>query len=276
VTLVVVAAACGSSDREVVAGPGDLGHIHDLVVDDGTVLVASHTGLYRIEGLDRAVLVGTEHHDLMSMTMDGSELLASGHPDLRFDEYRVEDRPPFLGLARSRDGGESWEVVDLLGDADFHALVPVDDGLYGAETSGRIWHLDADGAWVELGEVEARDLAVDPTDPSRQLAPDYDGVVRVSSDGAETWSVLDGSPTLLEIEWPASEVVLGVEQDGTIWAASSPELAWDRVAAGPAEVETFSVDHAGVWWVTVHGGAISRSDDQGTTWDDVYVPPTRP
>lgn len=53
--------ACSNDTGGRVAGPGELGHIHDLVIDeDGSLLVASHSGLYRIESIDRAVLVGSE------------------------------------------------------------------------------------------------------------------------------------------------------------------------------------------------------------------------
>ncbi|MFV1990369.1 MAG: hypothetical protein ACC652_06475, partial [Acidimicrobiales bacterium] len=42
----LLAAACGSTDAEIVAGQDDLGHIHDLAIDgDGQLLVASHSGL---------------------------------------------------------------------------------------------------------------------------------------------------------------------------------------------------------------------------------------
>ncbi len=280
VSLVVVvgllAAACGSGDSEFVAGAGDLGHIHDLVLDDGgQLLVASHSGLYRIEAADRAVLVGTERHDLMAMAaLDDGGLTAGGHPDLRAEEYRVEDRPPFLGLARSSNGGESWEVVDLLGDADFHALVPDGDGLFAAETSGRIWYLDAEGEWSQLGEVNARDLAIDPDDSDRQLAPDYEGSVWVSSDGAASWTRLRAGPSLLEVEWVDTTRILGADETGSIWATQRPEDPWVEIAVAPAGVETFYVDPSGSWWITVRGGAISRSDDQGSTWAQVYVPPT--
>ena len=181
----VLGACGGGSPEEFIAGPGDLGHIHDLALrDDGILLVASHSGLYQVEDERRAVRIGV-HHDLMSMTVlpDG-DLLASGHPNLLLEEFRVEDRPPFLGLARSTDGGENWDELELLGEADFHALVPTDAGLYAAETSGNIWFQDPNSGWSTLGAVDARDLALDPSDAQRQLAPDYDGMVWYSVDGA--------------------------------------------------------------------------------------------
>ena len=276
----ILASGCGSGDASTVARAGDLGHIHDLVLEaDGDLLVASHTGLYRIEGIDRAVLVGDEQHDLMAMAAQADALIASGHPNLLMERYQVEGRPPFLGLVRSNDSGESWEIVDLLGDADFHALAPTPTGLFAAETTGRIWFLDeTSGQWSQLGEVEARDLAVNPADPTQQLAPDYDAGVWASNDGAVTWTRLDTAPPLIEIEWESAQGIVGITVDGGVWVSDELEDAWTETAAFDSadEVETFYIDPDGNWWVTVHGGAIFHSTDAGATWDEAYDPPDRP
>jgi hypothetical protein len=276
--MALIAAACSSGTATVVAGAGALGHIHDLVLtEDGRLLAASHTGLYRIEDTDRAVLVGTEQHDLMAMTTDSDDaLLAGGHPDLRLEQYAVEGRLPFLGLARSTDGGETWAVGALLGITDFHALIPFAGELYGADVSGSIWRRDAAGEWSQLGEVDARDLAINPLDADQQVAASFDAVVWSSSDGAVSWSVVEGAPALIEVEWASQGSLLGVDEAGTIYAAEQPAGPWTSVAAGLDGAETFYVDQAGRWWLTVHGAGISRSDDNGATWIDVYVPPARP
>lgn len=276
----ILASGCGSGDASTVARAGDLGHIHDLVLEaDGDLLVASHTGLYRIERTDHAVLVGDEQHDLMAMAAQADALIASGHPNLLMERYQVEGRPPFLGLVRSNDSGESWEIVDLLGDADFHALAPTPTGLFAAETTGRIWFLDeTSGQWSQLGEVEARDLAVNPADPTQQLAPDYDAGVWASNDGAVTWTRLDTAPPLIEIEWESAQGIVGITVDGGVWVSDELEDAWTETAAFDSadEVETFYIDPDGNWWVTVHGGAIFHSTDAGATWDEAYDPPDRP
>lgn len=276
VSALVNVACTSAGGDDVIAGSGELGHIHDLVFsEDGDLLVASHTGLWRIDGLDRAVLVGSERHDLMSMTSlpDGT-LIASGHPDLRLDQYRLEDRPALLGLVRSDDRGESWEVVDLLGVADFHALAATATQVFGAESGGQVWHLDTDEPWSQLGAIDAHDLALDPAGPARQLAVRGDGTVWVTTDGAMTWSRIDGAPSMIEVEWPSEQTVLGVSEDGQIWAGT-PTGIWRSAGAGPPGVETFHVDSGGMWWLTAHGGSIHRSDDEGETWVDVYQPPPR-
>lgn len=275
--MVIVAAGCGSDVPVRVAQAGDLGHIHDLVLEpDGDLLVASHTGLYRIEGVDRAVLVGDEQHDLMAMAAQADTLIASGHPNLLIERYRVEGSPPYLGLARSIDSGQSWQIVDLLGEADFHALVPTDSGLFAAETAGQIWFLDeASEDWSQLGAVEARDLAVNPDDPSQQLAPDHDGVVWASADTAVTWKRVDTAPSLVEIEWPTAGNIVGATEDGRIWRAARPEGPWTETAEldPGGGVETLYVDPNGDWWATVRGGAIFHSAEGGGSWEQVYVPP---
>jgi hypothetical protein len=272
--VVFAAASCASDSAEVVARPGALGHIHDLVLtNDDTLLVASHGGLYRIESIDRAVLVGTEQHDLMSMSADAEGLLASGHPDLRLEKYRVEDFPPHLGLVRSTDLGQNWTVeAELLGKRDFHALVPTADGVFAADAQGIVMLRQPDGVWVELGELTARDLAVNPSDSATLVGTDYDGQVWRSDDGGRTWSNLDGAPELIEIDWPESEQLVGAQEDGTIWTASTLDGPWSSVASGFEEVETLHIDND-QWWLTVHGGAIHTSTDDGETWTAVYLPP---
>ncbi len=274
--VLLVTASCASDSGEVAAGPGALGHIHDLVLtDDDTLLVASHSGLYRIEDIDRAVLVGTEQHDLMSMSVDADGLLASGHPDLRLEKYFVEDHPPHLGLARSADLGETWTVeADLLGMRDFHALVATADGVFAADSQGGIMLRQTDGVWTELGELVARDLAVKPSDPNSLIGTDSDGQVWQSEDGGRLWSLVDGAPVLIEIEWPGSDRLVGAQEDGTIWIASTPDGPWASVISGLEEIETLHIDDD-QWWLTEHGGAIHTSTDEGQTWTAIYLPPER-
>ena len=276
IVVLLVAASCASDDTAVVAGPGALGHIHDLVfTDDDTLLVASHTGLYRIDGIDSAVLVGTEQHDLMSMSSDADGLLASGHPDLRLDKYRVEDHPPHLGLARSADLGQTWTVeADLLGTRDFHALVPTADGVFAADAQGTVMLRSPNGVWTELGELTARDLAVNPSDSSTLIGTDYEAGVWRSDDGGRTWLPLAGAPDLIEIEWPESDRLVGAQEDGRLWIAGTPEGPWTSLTSGLEDAETLHIDE-GQWWLTLHGGAIHTSTDEGKTWTTIYLPPER-
>lgn len=267
--------ACSDDPDIPVAGPGELGHIHDLIIDeDGGLLVASHSGLYRIESIEQAVLVGSEEHDLMSIAADDSGILASGHPDLRLEKYQVHDHPPHLGLARSDDGGQTWTVeADLLGKHDFHALLPTDLGVYAADTAGLIMLKRPSGEWEDLGALAARDLAANPRDAGQLIATDEDGSVWASRDGAITWDLLPDAPAVIEIEWTAEDRLIAASEDGMLWQADAAISNWSMIAAGPADVETLHIED-GQWWVTVHGGAIHTSTDDGGSWIAVYRPPT--
>ncbi len=272
--LAVLVVGCGGGEGPTVAGRFDIGHIHDISIRaDGTILMAAHTGLYRVDGPERAVLVGDERHDLMAMTADGDDLLVSGHPDLQRDEYRVDGHPPFLGLTRSLDEGLSWVPEALLGQADFHALLIAPDGLYALEQSGSLWHRTNEGVWSQLGSVEGRDLALDPADSSQMVVPDYDGAVWLSDDGGRSWATRQGAPALIEVEWVRDEL-LGVTADGDVWRrAASGE--WTRIADAPAgDVDTFHIDSDGMWWLATAGGVLHSSSNGGGAWREVYRPPT--
>ena len=277
--LLFLISACGGTDDELVAGPGDLGHIHDLAVDDGgSLLVASHLGLYRIDDVDRAVLIGSARHDLMSMTrLDSGELIASGHPDLRSEDYRCEGLPTHFGLVESTDLGETWTVMGGLGENDFHALAPSVDGVYAAEaTTSSIWLLGPDGDWEQRGSLEARDLAVDRDNPQRQIAADFDGGVWISDDGARTWHELLDRPPLIEVEWLPGDMLYGIDEAGVIWTTSTNDGDWAAVASSLAEPETLFVSAPTTWCVSTHGGQIFRTDNAGADWVDVYMPPAGP
>lgn len=142
-----------------------------------------------------------------------------------------------------------------------------------AESTGRIWLLNESGELEQLGAVESRDLAVDPTDQLRVVSVDYEGGLWMSVDGGSTWSSFDAPAQLVEVEWGTR--LLAVEEAGTIWAGAPDGLSWEVAATGPIDVETFHIDSENEWWVTSKGGAIARSEDAGSSWQDVYVPPNR-
>ncbi len=277
--MAIVSSACGNGAGETVAGAGDLRHIHDFALDnDGTLLVASHTGLYRIEDLDRAVLVGNEQHDLMAMTQaDSGDLTASGHPDLRLlQEYRVEGKDPHLGIIVSVDMGRTWEQRSLLGDADFHAFAATPEGLYAAEsTGGKVWYQSGDGPWEPRGQAPINDLAADPANPERVIGTDLDGGLWISNDAATTWEQVDVGIAPIEIEWQSADEIYGIDRSGIVWTTAEPAGPWEQIASGPeAEPETFWVDDNDSWWLSTHGGDIWRSDDTGNGWTQIYRSPS--
>ena len=95
-------------------------HVHGLGLNpkDGALFIATHTGLFRLAAGERnPERVAGRYQDTMAFTVVGpGRFLGSGHPDGR------ERLPPFLGLIESRDAGQSWRPVSLLGKVDFHLL----------------------------------------------------------------------------------------------------------------------------------------------------------
>ena len=273
----LVAASCGSSrdGDAIVANSGDLGHVHDIVVEGNDVYLAAHTGLFRIEGQTRAVLVGEFRHDFMSMANGPEGLVASGHPDLRFDEWRVEGQPPHLGFVLSSDLGGTWEKVALLGEVDFHSLTSrPDGGFYGADSSGRIL-ASADGVtWETRSPLSAFDLSASPTKVESVVAIDSaTGRLIVSTDGARTWDELADAPALRRVQW-LDDSVVGIGADGTIYSAAGPRQQWDMIHKLDAEVVAFTARND-EWWLVTEGAAVLHSDD-GENFRFIYEPPDRP
>ena len=263
------------SNGTFVAGPDDLGHIHDLVLDsDGALLVAAHSGLYRVDGDQEATLVSSARHDLMALAANGDgELLASGHPDLRDPDWRVADKPPFMGLARSRDEGESWEPGELLGEADFHAIAPLNaTSLLAAESSGVIWFNEGD-QWDRRGELLIEDLAIDPNDDQVVVGLTNQAVLVVSDDQGRTWSEIESAPSLAVLDWPASGEIIGVQLDGTVLSTSEITGRWTTIGSVGAEPEAV-LAHDGHLWIAVEGGQIWHQEgDAGLSV--LYDPPER-
>ncbi len=261
--VVGVTASCGGGSATTVA-PADIGHVHDLVVEGDDLLVATHRGLLRLaDGRYRAV--GAEVHDLMAMAaMPDGDLVASGHPDMRLEKYRIDGAPPFLGLVRSADGGENWAIVDLLGEADFHALAITDDGIIGADSSGTVWRFGADGTGRPVGSVpfDANDLAGSPDDPAVIVATSWDGELASSDDAGRTWEIRADAPALIEIEWTAAGIT-GATASGELFTAAVPSGPFESAGDAPEDIESLLVRDAGTW-VATHGGQIHRRAADGT------------
>lgn len=261
-------AACATDDPDVTAGAGqahdDVVHVHDLLIrDDDTVLVATHLGLRRIDG-DVLTPVSDDLHDLMAAVLDGETILASGHPDLRDDTLRVDDRPPLLGVVESSDG-DTWSPRSLLGEADFHRLLFVDDVLYGANSSDdSVWVSDDAGrTWApRQGVVQLVAMAVDPVDADRMIGVDLDrGLVR-SDDGGDSWTDT-GGPELVDLEW-VDDGAFGLDGDGDVYRFD--EGTWTRVG-DLADVAALGTRGDELFALRLPA-TVLRSTDGGTTWKD--------
>lgn len=269
VLLTGLVAACSGDDGEAF-GPSEIGHVHDLVAGEDGLLVATHRGLLRLEDGSYS-RVGDEVHDLMAMTRGpGGDIVVSGHPDLRLEQYRVDGSPPVLGLARSSDEGVSWEVVGLLGVADFHAIVPTEAGLLAGDSTGTIWRFDLEGNGQPVGSIpfDINDLAAAPDGTAMVVATSYEGYAATSDDAGKTWEIQSGIPPITEIEW-TDEGALGATADGELWAAAGPTGPFERAGTVPdGAIEALLVNDDGAWAAT-QGGQIYRQEN------DSWVPLVR-
>ncbi len=283
----IAGAGCGSDRaREVAAenrpfrqpkveDPGPI-HVHGLGVNpaDGSLFVATHTGLFRAEaGKLRATRVAGRYQDTMGFTVVGKNtFLGSGHPDLR------EKLPPFLGLIRSTDAGQTWTPVSRLGKSDFHVLEAAGGRVYGygSDFDTRRQQLlvsrDRGATWrqAKLPERPSPDiaqeallsLAIDPRNAAHVIASGPRAVWR-SDDEGRSWKLASTEPGRLA--WPEPETLYRVDGKGDTTVSADAGKTWrplGNAGGPPAAFEMVS----GQLLVALHDGTIKQSPD-GKSWD---------
>lgn len=250
------------SNKDAAADAEALGHVHGLGVDpgDGTLYAATHFGVFRVGDEGDLTRIADRWQDTMAFTVVGpGHFLGSGHPDLR------EDLPSHLGLIESLDAAESWSILSLGGEADFHALDVSGDRTYGYDaTSGRIMTTTDRTNWTTVASGSVVDLAADPTNPNRVLASEPDGTLRFHVLGSSQATRLDNAPGVVLVEWPAVELLVGVAASGQVYRSTNAGASWTRSADVPGSPEAFDATER-VWHVATDRG-IYRSEGGGSTW----------
>ncbi|NKR25602.1 exo-alpha-sialidase [Rhodococcus hoagii] len=199
----------------------ELDHLHGLHVDaDGTVLAGTHSGLLALAPSGNTTRVGTSDDDLMGLSgVPGTDtLFSSGHPG------PSSDAPDPLGLARSTDGGVTWESRSLVGEVDFHALASDGNVLAGFDTSSGIRVSADDGAtWADGAAIGVSALAVTE---AGIWAATPDGLL-LSTDGARTFAPTPGAPRLGLVSAGTDGALWGMDVDGNAWR-SRDGRAWEE------------------------------------------------
>jgi hypothetical protein len=271
--LALTLGACGGGEEEAPAsGAGgsseDTGpvHVHGLGVNpkDSALFIATHTGLFRVEDGERAAKrVGDSRQDTMGFAVTGPDrFLGSGHPDAS------EDLPPNLGLIRSRDGGESWNPVSLLGEADFHVLRSAKGRVYGFDSTGGRLMVSSDGGlnWAEHQPPgPLLDLAIDPRDRDRLVAS-TDRLLLSSADAGRSWQpVFRSDPGLLA--WPTADALYRVEGTGQVAVSVDAGDRWrPRGSIGGQPAAFVAVDRRTLY-AALPDGTVVVSRDGATSWD---------
>ncbi|MGI9020661.1 MAG: F510_1955 family glycosylhydrolase [Solirubrobacterales bacterium] len=283
--IMIVLTGCGKNAQEDSAralggaptseDPGPI-HVHGLGVNpaDGALFIASHTGLFRVpEDAEEAERVAGRYQDTMGFTIIGPDrFLGSGHPDGR------EDLPPFLGLIRSVDAGETWDPVSLLGKADFHLLESGGDVVYGYgsdfKTREQQLLVSADGgkSWKQrplperasdqLTQESLRSIVLDPENPSVVVASGQEALW-TSTDQGRHWSFLSADTGLLA--WSESDEIHLVTDEGEVKTSGDGGRTWAPAGSIGGAPAAFEATGDGLH-VALHDGAIKRSDDGGATW----------
>lgn len=249
-------------DHGAVAETGPL-HVHGLgVEDDGAVLLATHSGLWRAPAGDSAARrVGDLRHDLMGFTrVDAGDLLASGHPDHR------SGLPPLLGLQRSTDGGRTWTGVSLVGRVDLHVLRAAGRRVYGVDSQTGAFLASADGGrtWEQRRPPQpVLDLALHPADARRMVAVTERGLL-ASADAGRTWRRAGDTVGLLA--WPAARALYAVDATGAVSRSADGGRTFTGAGSLGAPPEAVAAAGARELYAAVEGGEVRVSTDGGARW----------
>lgn len=274
VGVLVAASACGVERSDSAGPPEDFGvsHVHGLGVNpaDGALFVATHYGMFRIDGSGSAARVGESYQDTMGFTVVGpNEFLGSGHPDVAGINAGL---PGLLGLVRSGDAGESWDTVSLTGEVDFHTLVNREGIVYGWDSTGGRFMVSTDRiTWDTRSTIDLVSFVVDPADGAHVVAATPAGIVE-SADGGRSWSAAS-APVLATLSWESDAGLWGVDPSGDIMQRSGAR--WTSVGSLPSSPQALLVE-SDVMYAAAGGSGepagIYRSSD-GRDWTLLYQDP---
>jgi len=200
----------------------------------------------------------------MAFTIVGNgHFLGSGHPDLR------EDLPVQLGLIESTDSGKTWEPLALQGDADFHALEPAGDVLYGYDAvTGSLMASRDRRTFDTVTSLEAIDLAVDPVRSDQILATTPTaGLLKVDATTGQARPLQ--APPLVFVDWPRPDLLAGLGPDGPVQVSRDGASTWQATGEVPGAAAALEVTED-AWYVATDQGLFT-SDDEGKTWEPIQV-----
>jgi hypothetical protein len=244
--------------------PVAFGHVHGLGINpaDDRLYVASHLGVFQQTegGFER---IADRWQDTMAFTVTGDDtFLASGHPDMR-----ETDKPIHLGLIETTDGAQTWKGLSLEGEADFHALEPAGDRLYGYDSRNGALKVTPDHeTWSDVVRMGVIDLAVNPEHPDDLLITDEQLRLQRLS-GRSTVRPVPGAPPLAFIDWPEPDLLVGVGADGTVRQSRNGGISWVTLPSVGGAPQALNVTPK-IWHVATERGVLA-SEDHGRTWSPV-------
>lgn len=249
----------------------EVSHIHGIGFDTanpGSVLLATHYGVYRAKPDGTAETVSADANDYMGFSPDPTDagrLLASGHPGQGGN----------LGVIVSTDGGITWTKISdgVDGPVDFHAMTisradaKVIYGLYGGIQVSR----DGGASWSMAGPGPDQliDLAASPTAANTVYAGTVAGLMQ-SADAGASWSLVGPSNRAATMVEAAADGSLYVFFAGAGLYRLPTEGAWQELATsfGERYVLHLAVDptDAGHIVAVTDESVVLESGDGGKTW----------
>ncbi len=202
----------------------NLSHIHNIVLSEGRVLVASHEGLFTASEDGRWGRIGDEF-DVMALTDVEGILLASGHPGPGFNF------PDPVGLLASSDGGETWEAKSLVGEVDFHLLEASGPTVFGVAANYGVLlkSTDSGSTWSSLEVPSMTDLAVNPTN-SESVALATETGLHVSTDGGTSFRLIRTAVKPQLLDW-STLGLFGATED-SVWRWNEDVEEWNLIQDG--------------------------------------------
>ena len=242
---------------------------------DGTLLMTTNTGMFRIEQdgkepeafsgtLDTPDGSGKVSEALVTRFVEPDTLLGSGHP------ASGESLPAALGLIRSEDAGSTWSSVSELGKSDFHAIETSGETIVAAlfgqpqvlvsQDGGRTWTSKA--APLPIVAME-----VDPGDADHWIASTQSGIF-FTKDGGGTWREVDPTPNA-RFAWAERSDLYRIDPGGDVKSSSDGGGSWKALGSTGGEPQALTVDvDGGKLYAALLDGTVSVSDDGGRTFTE--------
>jgi hypothetical protein len=286
--LAALLAGCGektdkpAAKRVAWVDPGGLApYIGSLSVNpaDGSLLLASNTGLFRIPpgggtpvketGVLKAGGVSGKVSESLVVRFTGpNQLIGSGHPSAG-----ESDLPLNLGLMASDDDARTWRSVSKLGEADFHSLARSGNQLVAPVFGQTRIDVSTDGGKTfasRVGPAPLTDLAVDPSDPEHWVASSAQGTF-VSKDDGHTWRPWDSTADV-RLAWVASDKLYGLSPDGTVRVSADGGQSWKQRGKAGEVAGALTAGADGTLYEASVDGAVRRSSDGGASWKEIVTP----
>ncbi len=270
-TATIALAACGSGGGAqseapssgtvgVASLPEQAAHIHGMAIDGTRTLLATHGGMWQLEG-DVVSKLGTTDVDFMGFTAASSRVFySSGHPNSATGFQQP------VGLIESKDSGMTWNYLSRGGESDFHALTASSSAIYGydgelqASSDGKTWQ-------TRNTSVEPSALAVAPADPDTVLAATVQGL-ELSTNGGRNFAPVPQSPSIQLLSWTDAQTVWGIDPGGRTYVSEDAAATWtERGSVGGAPTAFIASGADQVRVATSTG--VHESADGGQTFTQI-------